>query len=79
MAESMAAECHERAQNALSSSPIHAMRVLRVEQDCDALIISGRVETFYHKQLAQELVRAVSNGCQLINSIDVHDAHARRE
>jgi hypothetical protein len=36
-----------------------------------AICLSGRVATFYHKQLAQEVVRAVADGVQVVNSVDV--------
>ncbi|MCA9214259.1 MAG: hypothetical protein KDB27_14405 [Planctomycetales bacterium] len=56
--------------NALAASPVYTMRQLEVEQDGDSLIITGRVPTFYQKQMAQEIVRhAVA--CELVNSIDV--------
>ena len=61
----------ERAQQALSSSPISALRHLRVVQLGNDLFISGSVTTYYHKQLAQEAVRAVAEGTDVINSIDV--------
>mgnify|MGYP001437702552 CR=1 FL=1 len=61
----------EIAQSALTTSPIHAMRVLGVERAGDQLVISGRVDTFYHKQLAQELVRSVAEGVRVVNSINV--------
>lgn len=61
----------EAARLALASSPIFALRELHVEQDTDALVISGRVDTYYHKQLAQEAVRAVVAGCRVVNAIDV--------
>ena len=60
-----------RAQSALRVSPIYALRELRVEQTGDALLISGLVASFYHKQLAQEVVRAVAEGIEVINSIHV--------
>ena len=60
-----------RAQVALCASPIYALRELRVEQTGDALLISGLVSSFYHKQLAQEVVRAVAEGVEVINSIHV--------
>ena len=59
------------AQSALSSSPIYSLRELHVEREDDSLLLSGRVESFYHKQLAQEVVRAVAEGCRVVNSIDV--------
>ena len=59
------------AQGALASSPIFALRELQVEREEDSLLISGQVDSFYHKQLAQEVVRAVAEGCRVVNSIDV--------
>jgi hypothetical protein len=75
MAETLATATHERAQRALLNSPIHALRELRVEQVDDALVLSGCVQTFYHKQLAQELVRTVADECELVNSVDVRYVH----
>ena len=59
------------AQSALSSSPIFALREIHVDEENDSLYLSGRVDTFYHKQLAQEVVRAVVDGVRVVNSIDV--------
>ena len=56
--------------NALAASPVYTMRQLQVEQDGDSLIITGRVPTFYQKQMAQEIVRHAVK-CELVNSIDV--------
>ena len=65
-----------RAQIALASSPIFELRELRVDQEEAALLISGCVSSFYHKQLAQEVVRAVCKECsgldiEVVNSIRV--------
>lgn len=60
-----------RAQAALSSSPFYELRDLRVERHCDALLISGCVSSFYHKQLAQEVIRSVCMDTEVINSICV--------
>jgi osmotically-inducible protein OsmY len=66
------AETHEPlAQEALHASPIFALRDLRVRQVGQSLLLSGRVSSFYHKQLAQEVVRAVAGMCEVVNSIDV--------
>ena len=65
------ADVEIRAQVALTSNPIFALRVLRVERDGEALLISGRVSSFYYKQLAQEVVRAVARGVVVVNSIQV--------
>lgn len=65
-----------RAQNALGSSPILELRNLRVERQNGSLFISGSVSSFYHKQLAQEAVRAVCKECndlevEVVNRIRV--------
>jgi len=65
-----------RAQIALASSPIFELRDLRVDQEEATLLISGCVSSFYHKQLAQEVVRAVCKECneldiEVVNSIRV--------
>ncbi len=62
-----------RAQSALAASPIHDLRDLRVEplETEDALLIVGRVSSYYHKQLAQEVVRSVADDVTLVNSLEV--------
>jgi len=62
-----------RAQTALGNSPVCELRDLRVDKREGALVISGAVSSFYHKQLAQEVVRAVCKDCQveLVNLIRV--------
>ena len=62
MAEMLANEIEAQAQRALADSPIFDLRHLQVEYLDGALALSGRVETFYHKQLAQEVVRNVADG-----------------
>lgn len=59
------------AKEALGKSPIYSLRQLNVSQIDDSILISGHVDSFYHKQLAQELVRVVSCGCRVVNSVDV--------
>lgn len=61
----------DRAQEALDSSPISTLRDLRVEATQDALVISGKVSSFYEKQMAQEAIRAVCKDIQLQNTVDV--------
>jgi hypothetical protein len=74
MADNSAGMIQPRAQNALSSSPVFALRYLRVDQQGEHLLISGLVSSFYHKQLAQEVVRAVAEGTEVVNSITVRDS-----
>ena len=60
-----------RAQAALAGSPFYELRGLQVERRRDALLISGCVSSFYHKQLAQEVVRSVCVDTEVVNSIRV--------
>jgi osmotically-inducible protein OsmY len=73
MAEVSGREVQPRAQAALANSPIYELRELQVEQTNGSLLISGTVSSFYHKQLAQEVVRAVCNyvDFEVINTIRV--------
>ncbi len=60
-----------RAQAALANSPFYELRNLCVEQHLDALLISGCVSSYYHKQLAQEVIRSVCVDTEVINLIRV--------
>jgi osmotically-inducible protein OsmY len=60
-----------RAQAALESSPFYELRELQVEQRDGSLLISGAVSSFYHKQLAQEVVRSVCKDVEVVNAIRV--------
>jgi len=71
MAVVLAKDVRSRAQEVLSGSPIYALRELYVEQQGDALVIRGLVASFYHKQLAQEVIRTAAEGLEVINSIQV--------
>jgi hypothetical protein len=64
-------ELQPRAQAALTNSPVFELRGLQVKQRDDGLQISGCVSSFYHKQLAQEVVRSVCKGVEVLNSIRV--------
>ena len=65
----------KRAQKALAASPFYALRELQVEREGDALLILGQVSSFYHKQLAQEVVLAMAKAkaYRVVNSIEVID------
>jgi hypothetical protein len=60
-----------RAQAALTNSPFYELRELQVGHQNGALLISGVVSSFYHKQLAQEVVRSVCKNLEIINTIHV--------
>ena len=66
-----AKDVQARAQQALASSPVYALRELQVEQDGDTILLRGSVASFYHKQLAQEVIRHAVEGVEVVNSIRV--------
>lgn len=71
MATLVECEFQRRAQTTLRSSPIHALREIRVEREGERLVLSGSVATFYLKQLAQEAIRGLAPGLRLVNEIYV--------
>jgi osmotically-inducible protein OsmY len=71
MAESLSPDVRVQAQRALANSPVFDLRTLQVDVVDGSLLLSGRVETFYHKQLAQEAVRHVADGVRLVNDVAV--------
>jgi hypothetical protein len=68
-----------RARHELSRSRIYDLRRLHVEQDGEAVVLRGGVSSFYHKQLAQELVRNAIEGTEVINAIRVIYSVDRRD
>lgn len=60
-----------KARSRLLESPITELRDLEVVEDGQCLLISGRVRSFYHKQLAQETVRQTAPGWTVLNRVDV--------
>lgn len=63
-----------RAQQILQSSPIRVLRGIQIEHNGDVLVLSGHVQSYYFKQMAQELVLGVAEDCPLVNSIYVDPA-----
>ncbi len=61
----------------LSRSRIFDLRCLDVEQDAECVVLRGSVDSYYHKQLAQELVKMHIEGVEVINEIDVDYSRAR--
>lgn len=55
----------------LAKSSVRELRQLRVDEDENILQLSGSVSSFYHKQLAQETVRPVAAGMQVVNRVHV--------
>ncbi len=61
-------QCPERA---LSASPLPELRRLVVTATDDEVVITGRVSSYYLKQLAQESVRGAVAGRRLLNRVAV--------
>ncbi len=55
----------------LRQSPILALRRLSLEETDAALIIRGNVSSYYLKQMAQETLRPLLAGRQLVNQVRV--------
>ena len=60
-----------RIRHLLAESPISDVRRVDVEQVGDRVLLSGRVRTFYAKQMAQETVRSAVGKLQIVNSVNV--------
>jgi hypothetical protein len=71
MANVLVTDVAVRAKHALARSHVYSLRELDVEAYGEALILRGEVDSFYHKQLAQELVRMAAEGVEVINDIEV--------
>lgn len=63
-----------QAKKLLNESPFHALRILHVEQLGDNVMLMGRVDSFFLKQLAQETVRSATRGIEMVNNISVHQS-----
>src|SRR5262245_8896883 len=60
-----------RAGQALKQSAHPALRFLHVEESGEMIIITGRVSSYYLKQLAQETVMPVRGSLELVNRVHV--------
>ena len=70
----MESKQHDIAQAAsmvLASSSVRDLRRVRVDRTENQIELSGTVSSFYHKQLAQEAIRSVAAGMQVVNRVDV--------
>lgn len=55
----------------MTSSPLGQLRRLVVEADASRVVISGQVNSYYLKQMAQETVRPVLGERTLLNNVEV--------
>lgn len=61
----------EAARQCLRDSPYRALRDMSCECDRGALLLRGRLTSFYYKQLAQEAVARVEGATAVVNQIEV--------
>jgi osmotically-inducible protein OsmY len=71
MAEISLKEIGPQVESALAASPVFDLHGVRVEDHDSGILLSGKVSSFYHKQLAQEVVRLVAGEINVVNAIDV--------
>lgn len=62
----------EAVKNRLKGSAYPSMRRLECEVDDGVLILSGRVPTFFEKQVAQETLAGLAGINQIINCVEVN-------
>jgi osmotically-inducible protein OsmY len=72
---SVSKSASEAALARLRGSSYAPLRRVRCEFDQGALVLRGRLATFFHKQLAQELVADVNGVERVINHIEVVSGH----
>lgn len=56
-----------------TSAYASAMQEVRCEAETGAIVLRGRVSSFYLKQLAQEVVRKADGACRIVNELEVED------
>ena len=59
-------ELENRARTVLHTCPISELRTLQIEREENVLRIQGNVSTYYHKQLAQEMLRRICCEARLV-------------
>jgi hypothetical protein len=71
MAHTLLTDVASLAKAVLANSRIFDLRTLDVDQDSDCVVLRGSVDSFYHKQLAQELIKNSLDGIEVVNEIRV--------
>jgi hypothetical protein len=79
MAPSLLSDVASQAKAVLGRSRIFDLRSLEVEQEADCVVLRGSVDSFYHKQLAQELLKMAIDGVEVINEIHVDYSRPRED
>lgn len=73
MISSNVKDVRSRIRTALGASPLFPLRRLQVESFDNRIVLAGRVDSFYQKQMAQEIARSISSEIELVNSVTVGD------
>jgi hypothetical protein len=79
MSQSLLTDVASLARAVLGGSRIFDLRALDVDQESDCVVLRGSVDSFYHKQLAQEMIRTSLDGVEVINEIRVDYSRAHTE
>jgi hypothetical protein len=66
-----AANLERAAQWRLEASAYAALKAVRCRFRQGALVLNGRVPTYFHKQLAQEAIRTAPGVTEIVNHISV--------
>jgi osmotically-inducible protein OsmY len=61
----------ERLDQAIQTNPHTSGRFLRFETDGSRVVLHGAVKSFFHKQMAQEVVRRVEGVEEIDNCLEV--------
>ncbi len=69
--EDDAAELAALIETAIEQETGRGVRGLSVTVEGEGVVLAGRCESFYHKQLAQHAAMSFSGSRQLVNSIEV--------
>jgi osmotically-inducible protein OsmY len=64
----------QRALGALVANPYFSPRRLRLDTQDGRVVLTGSVGTWYHKQMAQEIVRRVDGVREIENCLEVTSA-----
>jgi osmotically-inducible protein OsmY len=73
-----AANVEQAARRRLEASAYAAIRTVTCRVRRGTLVLDGRVTTYFHKQLAQEAIRALPGVTEIVNHISVR-RDGRRE
>ncbi|RCS49401.1 BON domain-containing protein [Bremerella cremea] len=71
MISSSEKDIRSRVVTALEESSIQRLRFIQVEFEDNTICLRGEVGSFYHKQLVQELVRAIDGEVKVRNDVTV--------